>query len=52
MLDGSENIIIHTYKSGSRITSVIENKVWPATSIRYFVFMSVVIVPPPSLGHI
>ncbi|XP_031974364.1 EF-hand calcium-binding domain-containing protein 7-like [Corvus moneduloides] len=26
VLDGSENIIIHTYKSGSRISSVIENK--------------------------
>ncbi|NWT10072.1 EFCB7 protein, partial [Vireo altiloquus] len=26
VLDGSENIIIHTSKSGSRITSVIENK--------------------------
>ncbi|NXO21782.1 EFCB7 protein, partial [Cisticola juncidis] len=26
MLEGSENIFIHTYRSGSRVTSVIENK--------------------------
>lgn len=51
VMDGCENIIIYTYKAGRRITSVIENKVWHETSVRYFVLMSIIIVVLPSLHH-
>lgn len=43
-MDGCENIIVYTYRTGMRITSVIENKVWHDTSVRYFVLISAVIV--------
>lgn len=43
-MDGCENIIVYTYRTGMRITSVIENKVRHDTSVRCFVLMSVVIV--------
>lgn len=43
VLDGCENVIVYTYSTGGRITSVIENKVWHETSVRYFGLMSVVI---------
>jgi len=44
VMDGCENIIVYTYRTGMRITSVIENKVRHDTSVRCFVLMSVVIV--------
>lgn len=52
VMDGCENIIIYTYKASRRITSVIENKVWHETSVRYFVLIIVcvsIIVVLPSL---
>lgn len=51
VVDGCENVTVYTYKVGRRITSVIENKVWRETSVRYFGLMSSIIVLLPSLCH-
>lgn len=51
VMDGCENIIVYTYRMGMRITSVIENKVWHDTSVRYFVLISMIVALLPCVLH-